>query len=316
MEENIINNGTDSMTKNCPYCGKEIPATDEKCKYCGELLYSDSIKGFFKFSFVDVFIRHYADFKGKISRKQFWLGYLSYALLMLALWLIDFLIGTSFVFVLIGSLFLIVPGLAFVVRRLHDINKSGWWIFISFVPVIGYIWLFVLLIKKGETKSPKVRLGVIDWVAFALIAILVVSSIFSFRKMLSDMSYGSDLYSEEFYSDNMDTDEFSFTKYYEGVFDGKYYCDIELSFTPSSENSSIYWIGGSASYENANPDDTYLLIGSYDSDSSVLDLTEYLNDTDNIIGRIYAVKTENGEFAGSIYYPENIKEMSFYMKEK
>jgi uncharacterized membrane protein YhaH (DUF805 family) len=39
----------------------------------------------------------------------------------------------------------LVPSLACAVRRLHDTNKSGWWILISLVPIIGGVWLIVLL---------------------------------------------------------------------------------------------------------------------------------------------------------------------------
>ncbi len=41
---------------------------------------------------------------------------------------------------------MIIPALAVTVRRLHDTDRSGWWILISLVPVIGSIWLFVLLV--------------------------------------------------------------------------------------------------------------------------------------------------------------------------
>jgi len=45
---------------------------------------------------------------------------------------------------------MLLPGLAVSIRRLHDIGKSGWYIFISLVPFIGGIWLFVLLVTDSE----------------------------------------------------------------------------------------------------------------------------------------------------------------------
>ncbi len=49
----------------------------------------------------------------------------------------------------IFSIATIVPSLAVQVRRLHDIDKSGWWILISFIPIIGAIWLIVWFCLKG-----------------------------------------------------------------------------------------------------------------------------------------------------------------------
>jgi uncharacterized membrane protein YhaH (DUF805 family) len=44
----------------------------------------------------------------------------------------------------------LVPSLAVMIRRLHDIGKSGWWFFISFIPLIGSIWLLVLLVTDSQ----------------------------------------------------------------------------------------------------------------------------------------------------------------------
>jgi uncharacterized membrane protein YhaH (DUF805 family) len=77
-------------------------------------------------------------------------------------------IGLPYGFIyLLYSLFVIIPGLAVLVRRLHDVGKSGWWMFIALVPIIGWIWILVLLFtdsnagenlygpnpKTGETKD-------------------------------------------------------------------------------------------------------------------------------------------------------------------
>lgn len=276
------------------------------------------VSGFFKYSFADVFIRHYADFKGKISRKQFWLGYLSYSLLIFSLVLMDFLAGTYYVFVSIAALLLTVPGLAFMVRRLHDINKSGWWIFISMIPLVGYLWLFVLLLKRGETKSPKIKLMPVDWAIFSGILILIISVIVSFRSMTSDIFAGSDFAYDNYSEEQFDSDDYSGTKYYEGVIDGKYYCDIELLFNCSSGGmpTVIYWVEGSYSYRKSKSSDRLLLFGTYDPSSFKMELEEYLNNPDEEpIGKISAYRIGTGEFSGT-YYFSNGEEMEFYMKEK
>ncbi len=51
----------------------------------------------------------------------------------------------------IFSLALSMPSLAVHTRRLHDIDKSGWWVLLWFMPIIGWIPLFVWLIKLGTT---------------------------------------------------------------------------------------------------------------------------------------------------------------------
>ena len=49
----------------------------------------------------------------------------------------------------IYSLALIIPSIAVSIRRLHDIGKSGWWLFISLIPIAGPIWLLVLMFIEG-----------------------------------------------------------------------------------------------------------------------------------------------------------------------
>jgi uncharacterized membrane protein YhaH (DUF805 family) len=51
------------------------------------------------------------------------------------------------------SLAVFIPNLAVIVRRLHDQDKSGWWFFIGFVPIIGGIWLLILYLTDG-TPGP------------------------------------------------------------------------------------------------------------------------------------------------------------------
>ena len=43
-----------------------------------------------------------------------------------------------------------MPGLAVAIRRLHDTGKSGWWLLLVFIPVIGIIWLIILMATNGD----------------------------------------------------------------------------------------------------------------------------------------------------------------------
>jgi len=55
----------------------------------------------------------------------------------------------------IYGLAMLVPSLAVGVRRLHDVGKSGWFYLISFIPLIGLIWLLVLFFTDGKSESNK-----------------------------------------------------------------------------------------------------------------------------------------------------------------
>jgi uncharacterized membrane protein YhaH (DUF805 family) len=61
----------------------------------------------------------------------------------------------------ISILAMIIPGLAVTVRRLHDVGKSGWFYFIVLIPIVGSIWILVLMVTDGQPgknqygKNPK-----------------------------------------------------------------------------------------------------------------------------------------------------------------
>ena len=133
--------------------------------------------GFFEYYFIDLF--RYADFKGKTSRRQFWMGGLCFVLLLLTLFCIDLATGLMFVCTLVGTLALTVPFAAAAIRRLHDTRRSGWWFLIQYVPVVGPIWLLVLLCQKGETQDdqrPAFQLPT-DAIAAAAMVLIVGASI-------------------------------------------------------------------------------------------------------------------------------------------
>lgn len=109
----------------------------------------------FKSCFWEQITKHYCDFKGNVDRKTFWVCYLYYSLIMLVI------AGVSTVAPLFGTILmtlvtlgLLLPSLGLMVRRLHDIGKKGAWILILLVPLVGAIWLLVLLAKKGLTQNP------------------------------------------------------------------------------------------------------------------------------------------------------------------
>ena len=153
-----------------------------------EAINSAQSEGLLERYYWDVFFRHYADFSGKLSRKQFWMAYLFYVVSLLPLYALDMFIGFP-VLSSVYSLATLVPLIAFVVRRLHDTGKSGWWYLIVVVPLVGVIWLLVLLCRKGETGNVPVKVKTADWVAlvFALL-ISVVGFAVGFQHLKKDFS--------------------------------------------------------------------------------------------------------------------------------
>lgn len=201
-------------TKQCPYCGETIKAAAKKCKFCGEWLEkgpvaapdsrettgpvrtekidtnthttlsasqtrarTDTTNGVFKTYFWNVLAHHYIDFKGSMSRKAYWMFLLLYWLTLFtvsgAAACLDGLVGVGIYFAL--SLILFLPTLAAAVRRMHDIGKSGWMIFISMIPLVGIIYLLVLLCKKGTTESVRTEWSLSDTLHAGALGLFIVA---------------------------------------------------------------------------------------------------------------------------------------------
>ena len=147
----------------------------------------------FKTYFLDVLFKHYADFKGRATRTQYWLWALACFLIGLAPVLIDTLLGfdwgssISGPFSAIYSIILFLPGWAIYVRRLHDINKSGWWVFLPLVPIIIAIIVFVFMTAaeyssglRGGFNSSDTLISTVGVLFIGLIIFFFVSFIILF----------------------------------------------------------------------------------------------------------------------------------------
>ena len=71
--------------------------------------------------------------------------------------ILDNILGTASLFYILYGLAVIIPSLAVSIRRLHDIGKSGWWILICIIPLIGAIWLLVLMVLDSNPGNNKYR---------------------------------------------------------------------------------------------------------------------------------------------------------------
>lgn len=136
----------------CPKCGKENPDDVKFCSGCG----ANTAAAFVSVSSqeinfgksITICMGKYADFKGRATRPEYWWFFLFQVLLLIGAALID----NSEVLGGIINLALFLPSLAVGVRRLHDTNRSGWWMLIA-LTIIGLIPLYIWLASKGDNQA-------------------------------------------------------------------------------------------------------------------------------------------------------------------
>lgn len=107
-------------------------------------------------NFKDIVLNKYAKFDGKADRAEFWRFFLAmvvigaaFSILLSIFGKVRFLYWIFYVLAILVNLGLLVPNLAVTVRRLRDVGKDWPWIFIVLIPLIGAIWLIVLLAKPS-----------------------------------------------------------------------------------------------------------------------------------------------------------------------
>ncbi len=98
-------------------------------------------------------LKKYAVFSGRARRKEYWFFTIFNVIIYLVIYLVELLVGVSGILVGLYSLVVAIPGLAVLVRRLHDTNRSGWWFFISFIPLIGGIILIVFTVQDSQPNE-------------------------------------------------------------------------------------------------------------------------------------------------------------------
>ena len=106
-------------------------------------------------------LKNYFNFSGRARRKEFWMFTLFYTIFVLVVAFLDSMLGSARsmeealdlkgFFSFIYALAMLVPSISVAVRRLHDTNRSGWWILISLVPVVGiFMLLFFMVLNSDE----------------------------------------------------------------------------------------------------------------------------------------------------------------------
>tara|TARA_B100001559_G_scaffold274576_1_gene244678 strand:+ start:156 stop:533 length:378 start_codon:yes stop_codon:yes gene_type:complete len=108
---------------------------------------------------------NYANFSGRARRREYWMYVLVQSIIMIGLMILDSILGLDFelqgislgygYLYSIGGIVHFIPSLAVLVRRLHDVGKSGWFYFIGLIPLIGAIWLLILFCTEGQKQDNK-----------------------------------------------------------------------------------------------------------------------------------------------------------------
>ncbi len=115
--------------------------------------------------YLDILTNKYIDFSGRARRKEYWMWTLYVTLINILAMILDDMLGLNFELLgedlgygwlyLITGIINFIPGLSIVVRRLHDVGKSGWFFLIILIPIIGWIGILILLCSDGDKEENK-----------------------------------------------------------------------------------------------------------------------------------------------------------------
>jgi uncharacterized membrane protein YhaH (DUF805 family) len=102
-------------------------------------------------------LKQYAVFSGRSRRKEYWFFFLFNLIISIVLGVVDevFGLGIGEGFGLLGLLYMLavlLPGIGVSIRRLHDTGRSGWWLLLAFVPIIGAIVLLVFMLLDSQPE--------------------------------------------------------------------------------------------------------------------------------------------------------------------
>lgn len=100
-------------------------------------------------------LRNYSDFSGRLSRQEYWMYVLFTTFFAFTAIIIDNLVGTTAgnhhvgLFFFMYLIAIALPDFAADVRRLHDVGKSGSFMFVLLIPFFGIVWYIIVLCKEG-----------------------------------------------------------------------------------------------------------------------------------------------------------------------
>jgi uncharacterized membrane protein YhaH (DUF805 family) len=104
-------------------------------------------------------LKNYTGFQGRARRKEYWMFVLFSAIVSIVLAIIEGIIGSQNVLTGLYSLAVLLPSLAVGVRRLHDTGRSGWWLLLCLIPIIGSIIVLVFTCQDSEPTANRYGLN-------------------------------------------------------------------------------------------------------------------------------------------------------------
>lgn len=96
--------------------------------------------------------KNYATFSGRANRGEFWWFVLAQILISLGLSVVELMLTGTDVLASLWSLAVFLPSLAITARRLHDIDRSAWWLLLILLPLIGALVLIFFCVQRGENR--------------------------------------------------------------------------------------------------------------------------------------------------------------------
>ncbi len=95
-------------------------------------------------------LKQYAVFTGRARRKEYWMFCLFNIIIAVVLAIIEGVVGSPGIVGMIYSLAVLVPSIAVGIRRLHDTGRTGWWLLIALIPLIGAIVLLIFTVQDSN----------------------------------------------------------------------------------------------------------------------------------------------------------------------
>ncbi len=95
-------------------------------------------------------LKKYAEFNGRARRKEYWMFILFNMIITFVIALVEGLAGSPGFLSMIYGLAVLLPAIGVTIRRLHDTDRTGWWILIAFIPLVGAIVLLVFMVMDSN----------------------------------------------------------------------------------------------------------------------------------------------------------------------